>query len=96
MSARIKPGRSQKTYPAPARGNPLHDLELQVERIWLQLQGLRRGTMRIVALSPRTGQLQLARPRSDELPGEIGTYTRAVDLAQLRADVFHVFEGKKR
>lgn len=66
--------------------------EIEVEVTWGRL----RWKPMTVCLSPKTGNLTLRWPIDGEFPGEIGTYTRAVTLADFRADCFAAYDKDRR
>lgn len=70
-------------------------LEMQIEAMWLRLGQLGPKCSRTVCLSPNTGRLVLRYPSDQPYAGEVGTYTRSVQLAQLREDCFEVYGGGK-
>lgn len=83
-------------HPTPARSrNQAEALEVQIEEMWLRLNSLGKGMTRTVRLSAKTGRLVMAYPCEEADDGEIGTYSRGVELAQFREDVFHVWGGKR-
>lgn len=71
-------------------------LELEVERAWVSLSNLYGKKNRTFFLT-ESGRLLSGwvtqRTSSDLI--EVGTYTRAVPLADFRADVFFAFEQTK-
>ena len=76
--------------------SPCEALEMQVEAMWLRLGQLGPKCQRTVCLSPASGRLVLRHPSQQAYAGEVGTYTRSVELSQLRDDCFAVFQGAKR
>lgn len=69
-------------------------LEIEIERAWVLL-GQRRGPC-AVRLT-RTGRLVgITRPSWSADGEEVGTYTSAIGLAELREDVFFVYESRGR
>lgn len=69
-------------------------LELEIERAWVLL-GQRRGPC-AVRLT-RTGRLVgITRSSWSEDGDDVGTYTSAIGLAELREDVFFVYESRGR
>lgn len=72
----------------------VQSLELEIERAWVLL-GQKRGSC-AVRLT-RSGRLVGLTPSNKSVDGEdVGTYTQAVSLMELREDVFHVFEEMRR
>jgi hypothetical protein len=63
-------------------------LELVVESAWLQLAELAPPTARTLYLTPDAKITRFMRPGSVE----IGTFTRAIHLADFRNEVFGVYD----
>lgn len=82
----------------PARDRPCRttSFEIEIETLWDRLQKLRDGSRRTVTLDPASGRLVMRLPDQIEQPGEVGTYTGAVPLADLRADCFDAFDRMLR
>lgn len=70
--------------------------EVEIETVWVRLTKLRGWTRKTVCLSPNTGQLVMRWPRKEPYENEVGTYTKAVTLADFRADAFHAREGNRK
>lgn len=71
-------------------------LELEIERVWRDMTAGRARRTYELHLTPR-GRIVDARVHPvARCSLEIGTYTRAVKLAHLREDVFHVHEYQRR
>lgn len=68
--------------------------EIEVEVTWGRL----RWKPMTVCLSPRTGNLTLRWPVPPpaEFPGEIGTFTRAITLADFRQECFAAYDKDRR
>lgn len=74
--------------PTPSQRRGFAAFEIEVEITWGRLN----CRARTVCLSPKTGLLTMARPRPEPYPGEVGTYTGDVGLAQFREDCFWALE----
>lgn len=74
----------------PARDGSGHlsAFEIEIEVVWGRL----RWKAMTVCLSPQTGLLTTRWPRSQPYPGEVGTFTRAISLADFRAECFGALE----
>ncbi len=76
------------------RADQYRALETEIERAWV-LMGQRRGPC-AVRLT-RTGRLVgITRPSCLADGDYVGTYTSAIGLAELREDVFFVYESRGR
>lgn len=78
--ARQTPGRDQAAR--------IWSFEVEIETVWSRL----RWKPMTVSLSPSTGLLTTHWPQDGERPGEVGTYTKDVTLADFRADCFDALD----
>lgn len=62
--------------------------EIEIETVWGRL----KWKPMTVCLSPQTGLLATRWPRDTPYPGEVGTFTRAIPLADFRAECFFALE----
>lgn len=90
---------SRGVSPAYARDRlPVEALELQIEAAWERLTRMGPCGKLTVCLSQDSGRLNIrpakGDPQAQPYPGEVGTYTRNVELAHLRDDVFHEFGAR--
>lgn len=74
--------------PARDASARLGAFEIEVETVWGRL----RWKPMTVCLSPKTGLLATRWPREAEYPGEVGTFTRAISLADFRQECFYALE----
>ena len=86
------PDRYARPTPARDGSSRFCAFEIEIEVTWCRLQKLPDGMRRTACLSPKTGLLALRPVRDEPQAGEIGTYTRAVGLAQFREDAFEVLD----
>lgn len=66
--------------------------EVEIEVTWGRL----RAAPATVCLSPATGRLILRKPSDTEQPGEVGTFTSSITLADFRAEMFHSYDKDRR
>lgn len=76
------------------RNEPGEALELEIERAWV-LMGKSRGPF-AVRLTQAGRIVGITRPSCLADGDYVGTYTSAIGLAELREDVFFVYESRGR
>lgn len=75
-------------------------LELRIEHAWIELCGYAKSSTKVTLyLTPRAAIWGFGGDRNRCMPKDcrvVGTYTKAITLADFRSDVFHVYDEMTR